>query len=241
MKVTKFTYGNPDSDGDIMLESDVMIENDSEFDIEFVKGSVIIVNEDGVTIGGEDIDDDGVFIASKDSGELTVLNWTRVKKNQFKDRNGAAAKAYISVTSYRREFVKIGSLDVPSKPGEMTEIKKVISLGGAAECLGMSCVRGKDNDEGEMELEFKAGIRNTSDQYIARAQMTTKARDPRDAQIDDNVDYEALPAKTGKVFEPSFWGLKYGKLKNGSFNVSASVFLPVDTYSAEATPKLSED
>ena len=99
MKVTKFTYGNPDSDGDIMLESDVMIENDSEFDIEFVKGSVIIVNEDGVTIGGEDIDDDGVFIASKDSGELTVLNWSRVKKNQFKDRNGAAAKAYISVTA----------------------------------------------------------------------------------------------------------------------------------------------
>ena len=95
--------------------------------------------------------------------------------------------------------------------------------------------------EGEMDLEFAAGIRNTSDDYIARAQVTVKAMDQRDAQVDDNVDYYELPAKTGRVFTPSFWGLKYGKLKNGSFNVSASVYLPIAQYAAEDTPKLSDD
>tara|TARA_Y100000768_G_scaffold385778_1_gene372635 strand:+ start:864 stop:1592 length:729 start_codon:yes stop_codon:yes gene_type:complete len=242
MKITKCEYQNPDSDGDINIESEVLIENDSEFDIEFVKGSYIIVNDDGVTIGGGDIEDDNIFIGSKDSGELD--SWAlsgRVHKNHFNDGNAKDAKVFINVSTYRREFVKIGSLDVPSKPGEMSVIKKVISLGGAAECMGVSCLRKKNNDEGEMDLEFAAGIRNTSDDYIARAQVTVKAMDQRDAQVDDNVDYYELPAKTGRVFTPSFWSLKYGKLKNGAFNVSASVYLPIAQFAAEGTPKLSDD
>ena len=123
----------------------------------------------------------------------------------------------------------------------MTSLKKVASLGGAGEMLGVSCHRGKDSDDGEMDLEFRAGVRNTSDQYISRAQVTVKAMDQRDAQIDDTVDYASIPSKSGHVFRPSFWGLKYGKLKNGSFVVSASVYLPVSHYSAEGTPVLEED
>ena len=47
MKITKCTYDNPDSDGAISITSEVLIENNSEFDIEYIKGSVIVVNEDG--------------------------------------------------------------------------------------------------------------------------------------------------------------------------------------------------
>jgi hypothetical protein len=236
MNISKFTYRSPDSDGEIMLELDAIIENESDFDVELVKGSVIIVNADGVTIGGEDIDDDSVFIAPKDSGEISGISWGRIKKAQVSDGTGAEAKAYVSMTTYRREYVKVGSLDVPNKPGEMTSIKKVVSLGGAGELLGISCLRSKDTDDGEMDLEFYAGVRNTSDDYIARAQISVKAMDQRDAQIDDTIDYEALAAKSGRIFSPSFWGLKYGKMKNGAFVISSSVFLPIESYSAEGTP-----
>jgi hypothetical protein len=241
MNINKFTYMNPDSDGDINLDLSCLLENDSDFDIELVRGSVIIVNNDGVTIGGEDIDDDRVFIASKDSGEIDAFNWCRIHKDSLSGGSGADCKAYVSMTSYRREFVKVGSLDVPTKSGEMTLIKKVISLGGAGELMGVSCLREKDDDEGEMQLNFRAGVRNTSDQYISRAQVTIKAMDQRDAQIEDTVDYASIPSHSGHVFEPSFYGLKYGKLKNGTFEISASVYLPVSSYSAEGTPVLEED
>ena len=242
VKITKCTYENPDSDGDISIESEVLIENNSEFDIEYLKGSVIVVNEDGVTVAGSEIDDDNLFIGSKDSGAIDGWSLsTRVHKNHFDKGNASEAKVYIALTSYRREFVKLGSLDVPAKPGQMSVIKKVISLGGAAECMGMSCLRKKNDDDGEMDLEFSAGIRNTSEQYIAKAQVTVKAMDQRDAQVEDSVDWSELPAKTGKVYSPSFYGLKYGKLKNGEFKASASVFLPIDTYAVEATPKYSDD
>ena len=192
-------------------------------------------------VGGEDVDDDNAYIAAKDSGQIDALNWCRVHKDQMSDGTGAGLKAHVSLTTYRREFVKIGELEVPSKVGQMTSLKKVASLGGAGEMLGVSCHRGKDSDDGEMDLEFRAGVRNTSDQYISRAQVTVKAMDQRDAQIDDTVDYASIPSKSGHVFRPSFWGLKYGKLKNGSFVVSASVYLPVSHYSAEGTPVLEED
>ena len=48
-------------------------------------------------------------------------------KQHFASGTGADIKAYIAATTYRREFVKIGSLDVPAKPGDLTEIKKVVS------------------------------------------------------------------------------------------------------------------
>lgn len=241
MKITKCTYDNPDSDGAISITSEVLIENNSEFDIEYIKGSVIVVNEDGVTIAGSDVDDDDFFIGSKDSGAIDEWSLSAyVHKNHFDKGNASEAKVYIALTSYRREVVELGSLDVPAKAGEMSVIKKVLSLGGAAECMGVSCLR-KNNDDGEMDIEFSAGIRNTSEQYIAKAQVTVKAMDQRDAQIEDSYDYSELPAKTGKVYSPSFYGLKYGKLKNGEFKASASVFLPIDTYAVEATPKYSDD
>jgi hypothetical protein len=240
MKINNFTYENPDKDGEIRVEGELTLENSSDFDVELVKGSVIIVNENNVTVGGNEIDDDNIFIAAKDSGDLDPFGWMSLQKEHFSSGSGADAKAYISVTTYRREFVKIGTLDVPAKAGDLTEIKKVISLGGAAECIGVSCLRKKD-DDGDMSLSIQAGIRNTSDSFIARAQVTVKAMDQRDAQIDDTVIYEAIPAKSGHTFEPSFWGLKPGKMKNGSFSITASVFLPVESFSVEAEPTLSDN
>ncbi len=52
------------------------------------------------------------------------------------------------MTTYRREFVKVGTLEIPEKEGEMSEIKKNISIGGVAELMGMSVLRMKDSDDG---------------------------------------------------------------------------------------------
>ena len=49
MKITKFTYGKPDSDwGNIDFEMEGVLENKSDHDVEFVKTSVIMLNENDV-------------------------------------------------------------------------------------------------------------------------------------------------------------------------------------------------
>ena len=242
MKITKFTYGKPDSDwGNIDFEMEGVLENKSDHDVEFVKTSVIMLNENDVAVGGTEDEDDRVFIASKDSGDVSLLSWQSVHKDKFKSGSGADCKALVHMTTYRREFVKVGTLEIPEKEGDLSEIKKNISIGGVAELMGMSVLRMKDSDDGDAEFEIVSSVRNTSDDFIARAQTTLKLMDQRDAQLEDTYDYRELPAKSAVTFQPSFWGLKPGKIKNGSIVVTASVFVPIDTFTAEATPKPSSD
>ncbi|GIT35519.1 MAG: hypothetical protein Ct9H300mP4_18380 [Gammaproteobacteria bacterium] len=120
-------------------------------------------------------------------------------------------------------------------------LKKDISLGGVAELNGVSILRKKKNDEGEIPLEIRAGFRNISDTHIERVQISAKLQDQRDALIEEDVSYDTLPSKSAYIAEPNFWGLKAGKLKNASLVMTASVFVPIDTYSAEASAVLTED
>ena len=147
----------------------------------------------------------------------------------------------VSATTYRREFIKVGAVDVPQDTNEITMLKKDISLGGVAELNGISILRLKKDDEGDTPLEIKAGFRNISDTHIERVQLTSKLQDQRDAVIGEDIAYETLPSKSAFLAQPSFWGLKAGKLKNASVVMTASVFIPIDTYTAEASATLDKD
>ena len=72
LKVTEFTYCNPDSDGDVRLDGKAVIENKGEFDVELVKVSCTVLNNSGVTVGGSTNDDDDVFINPKSSEEINI-------------------------------------------------------------------------------------------------------------------------------------------------------------------------
>ena len=239
MNISKFTFSEPNDSGYISLSLDAAIENKSEFDIELVDGLVIIVDANGVTIGGAEIFPEGqkVSIASKESGEICVFG-NSIQKGQVSDGIGAEVKAYLSLNSYRRVSVEIGSLDVPNEPGEMTAIKKVVSLGDVGELVGISCLRLEDHDNGEMNLSFSAGVRNTSDDYIPQVHMAIKPVDHKGAKVGHSLFDEKAPLapKSGKIFNPGAWDLYAKDMKNGAFIISLSFYLPVENYSAEATP-----
>jgi len=239
MKITKFTYGNPDSDGDVRLDGTVVIENTSDFDVELVKISCTVLNSSGVTAGGNVSDEENVFITPNSSEEIDLYLGWGFHKDLFE---GSLDKISVLVeaTTYKRDFVKVGSIEMP-EVGELNMIKKNISLGGLAEIRGISALRRKNNEEGEMELEIKAGFRNISDTHIERAQLTTKLIDQRDAEIETIVDYNPVPSKSAYLFQPSFWGVKPGKAKNSEIKFTSSIFVPMDTFTAEATATLEED
>ena len=239
MKLTKFTYCNPDSDGDVRLDGTLVIENTSDFDVELVKISCTVVNSSDVTVGGDVSDDDSVFISPKSSEEIDLTVGWGFHKDLFE---GSLDKISVLVeaTTYKRDFVKIGSLEMP-EVGELNMIKKNISLGGLAEIRGISALRKKNNEEGEIDLEIKAGFRNISDTHIERAQLSTRLLDQRDAEIESSVDYNPVPSKSAYLFQPSFYGIKAGKAKNSEIKFNSSIFVPMDTFTAEATATLAED
>lgn len=236
MKITNLTYENPDSDGEVSLEANVLIENNSDFDIEYVKVSTTILNGSGVTVGGSIDDDDSVFINPKSSGDLDLyLNY--INKTLIEDLDKMTV--LVQATAYKREFMKIGALEVP-EVGKSAMLKKNLTIGGVAELRGISVLR-KKNEDGEIDLDINGGFRNISDTHIERAQLTTKLVDQRDAEIDTDVDYNTVPAQSSYLFNPNFYGIKSAKVKNAEFRFTASIFVPVGTYTAEGTPILNQD
>ena len=239
MKITDFKYQNPDSDGDISVEASAVIENDSDHDVELINTSYIFVNEAGVTVGGSYANLDDAFIDSKSSGEIDMF-WDNINSGKI-NGSGENLKAYCEATTFRREFVKVGTMDFPQKVGDLVELKKVVSLGGVVDLMGVSAYREKDTDDGECAVDMQVGIKNTSETYYSRVQVTTKLMDQRDAELADDVSYDSLEPKASKIFSPYMYSLKPGKIKNAQYNITASVFIPIKSYTVEAVPVLSED
>jgi len=240
MKITEFTYKNPDSDGDIRLEGSVLLENKTDFDVEFVTVSSTVLNHAGVTVGGSRQEEDTEFISAKSSGEVDLnLGWGFHK--DFFDGKPKKMKALVEVTMYKREFMKIGSIEVPASQNTLNMLKKDVSIGGMVEIRGISVLRKKNDDEGDVQLEIRAGFRNISDTYIDRAQLDARLLDQRDAEIASDMRYESLPSKSSWLCEPSFWGVKPGKIKNAEITLSASIFVPIGTFTGEATATPSKD
>ncbi len=150
-------------------------------------------------------------------------------------------KALVEVTMYKREFMKIGSIEVPASQNTLNMLKKDVSIGGMVEIRGISVLRKKNDDEGDVQLEIRAGFRNISDTYIDRAQLDARLLDQRDAEIASDMRYESLPSKSSWLCEPSFWGVKPGKIKNAEITLSASIFVPIGTFTGEATATPSKD
>lgn len=240
MKITNFTYQKPDSDGFISLEASGVIENDSDHDVEYITSSYILVNEAGVTVGGSYNAQDDAFIDSKSSGDISLISWDNVHSGKI-NGSGENLKAYCEATTFRREFVKVGTMDFPQKVGDLVELKKVVSLGGVVDLMGVSAYREKDTEDGECSVDMQVGIKNTSDTYYSRVQVTTKLIDQRDAELADDVSYDSLEPKASKIFTPWLYSLKPGKIKNAQYNITASVFIPIKSYTVEAVPVLNED
>jgi len=240
MKVTEFTYRNPDSDGDIQLKGSVLLENKTDFDVEYVTVSCTVLNHAGVTVGGTRNEEDSEFISAKSSGEVDLnLGWSYHK--DFFDGKPKKMKALVEVTMYKREFMKVGTIEIPSSTNSLNMLKKDVSIGGMVEIRGVSVLRKQNDDDGEVKLEIKAGFRNISDTYIDRAQLDARIMDQRDAEVSSDTRYESLPSKSSWLCEPSFWGVKPGKIKNAEIVLSASIFVPIGTFTAEATATPNKD
>ena len=143
--------------------------------------------------------EDGLLVVDIDSGKI--------------NGSGENLKAYFEATTYKREFVKVGTMDFPQKVGDLVQLKKIVSLGGVADLMGVSAYRNKDTDEGECDVDMQIAIKNTSDTFFSRVQVTTKLVDQRDAELADDLSFDALPPHSSKIFTPWLYSLKPGKIK----------------------------
>ena len=233
MKISSFTYTGPDAeDQSLSFDLEATVENDSDFPVEMIKTSACIVNSDGICVGGSSDDEIDTFIDPKESSEIDISTGWNIPSAGFSELN--KIKIVSDIVMYRREFSKLGLIDVPKKELTCEFVPKTSTIAGLVEILGATCYREKQDDEGDVGVQLYCGVRNISNIYIEKVSIKMILIDQEEAQIEDSESSETLPPRVAKVINPSFYGVKAGKLRNSSLRITASIYLPVDHNSAES-------
>ena len=233
MKITEFTYRGPDAeDQSLSFDCKATVENNSDFPVEMIKTSACLVNSDGVCVGGNSDDEIDTFIDPKESSEIDIQTGWNIPSSGFNELN--KMKVVSDIVMYRREFSKLGLIDVPKKDFTCEFVPKTSIIAGLVEILGATCLREKPDDDGDVRVQLYCGVRNISNTYIEKVSIKMILIDQEEAQIEDSESYETLPPRVAKVLNPSFYGVKPGKLRNSSLRITASIYLPVDHNSAES-------
>lgn len=230
------TYGEPDDAGDVFVKANVTIDNKHDSPVEYALIAVVLLNEDGVAIGGTRYDDSDCYIEANESGSLEISFWT----NSTLADDFSKVKAIVSITTHKLEFTKIGSLECPAI-GDKVFLKDKVTVGDIAEVCGITLYRKEDQDEGDADINIRTAVRNLSDQHIHRMNIKFKLVDRKDNEITEDYDEDAIGANSAYFVDRSFWGVASGKAKNSTCNVSASVAISLETLSAETSLAFSAD
>ena len=151
-------------------------------------------------------------------------------------------KILVSASLFRRDFHKMGLVDVPEDHKTFSILDKTSDIcGGMIKLFGAVLKREKPDDDGEVSLICTVGVRNLSDKHIERVSVKMVLIDQEDAILEESTADSVLAPFMSTVLEPSFYQKK-GRLRNCQIRLGISVFqgigdLPESSRSAESLSK----
>ena len=239
MTITRFDCEAPDDDGDISVDLEFEIKNESDRDVSLIKYDVVI-EQDGVgPIGGQTRNTEDCLL---DAGEVfSGSSWLRINENLMtKGNSEVSVKLFARV--YEREFFKIGSIDVPAELNDPVSLVKEIDSELLDSRITVAMMRRSDGDEESNEdlLEFKTSITNKTDGYIEDIEVRVVLLDRTGAEDDDTYDsLDTLGPHSGTYIEPSFWGKPKSKLKGATVDIFLKAHRLIGTRVISETRRLS--
>lgn len=242
MKITKFTVGRPDSDGDIRLELESTITNETPHDVRLIKGSTVIVNEHGAGIAGNCDSESEVRINAGQSVSIDPPGSPGYVQGVLAGGSPLKLTAESYVTLYRRDFVKLGEMSAPTEPSKPLYLEKEVSIGGTAQLLKIVVTCSKpDDDDGSQRVEARGVIRNVSDCELEKVVLKMDLVDEDEAVIDTSEASAEINVGSIGILEPGFWSVAPANLKDSSIKFSLSIFSPVATVKATASATSAKD
>lgn len=239
MTITRFDCEAPDDDGDISVDLEFEIKNESNKDVSLIKYD-LVVEQDGVgPIGGQTRNTEDCLL---DAGEVfSGSSWLRINENLMTTGNSeVVVKLFARV--YEREFFKIGSIDVPAELNDPVSLTKEIDSELLDSRITVAMMRRSDGDEDSNEdlLEFKTSITNKTDGYIEDIELRVVLLDRTGAEDDDTYDsLDTLGPHSGTYVEPSFWGKPKSKLKGATVDIFLKAHRLIGTRVISETRRLS--
>ena len=186
---------------------------------------MLIASADGVVAGGSQDDEQDVFIETGGEEEFSI--YTSYIAKALLGENLDEINATVDVTFFRSEYQKLGEHEVPETPEAPKVLNNAIDVGDFIKINGMLLYRSKPDEDGDIKLELVMGMRNVSDIHFDKVELKMTLNDRKGAEIDYSTDYGQLPPYSGRVMNPSIWGLSEARLKNCTVNISLDIYQPV--------------
>ena len=237
MKVIKAVYREPDSYGDINFEAEVSVENKHEDIVDMSVSTLTVVDGKNNTVSC-DVDREESSYAEK--GETFTVNLSGYGKGYFVS-DFSKAKAVVDLTTYKKEFKKLGDFDIPADHKSCIQSDNQIEF-GKLRVYGVSVFRHDppENTSDDHSVAVKIAVKNISDEYIQKVLVKVQLNDRTGSNLMDTDDYRAIPPNGSMLFEPSIYA-KAGKLKGAKLDVSISSFHQIEHYNAESSLKVEKN
>jgi len=228
MKVIKAVYREPDSYGDTSFDVDVSIENKHEDIVDMSISALTIIDGNNNTVSC-DADREDMSYAEKD--ETFTVNLSGYSKG-YLISDFSKAKAIVDLTTYKKEFKKLGDFDIPVDHKSCIQSDNQIEF-GKLRVYGLSVYRQDppENASDDHSVSVKVAVKNISDEYIQKVLIKVQLNDRTGSNLMDTDDYRAIPPNGSMLFEPTIYA-KAGKLKGAKLDVSISSFHQIEHYNA---------
>lgn len=232
MQVAQFTLNEPDDDGDMGAEFSLQILNTSQVDIRLVKSTILFANQEGFVFAANE--DDSEVRIEPDSDETISISLSWIKSIYCAGASdGVSAK--VAATMYSREWLKLGHSPVPKSAKDLVALKPNIKSNHISPDLNVLVTRTKPDDDGDINLEFRCAVSNTSQHPLGKVMLKAELIDEDDSVLETTNCEITLEAQQAKLIECSMWNLKSSVLKGAQLKFSMAIFVPVFQEKCEAT------
>ena len=237
MKILKAEYRKPDGDGDTNFDVEVSVENKHEDIVDMSISALTIIDGNNNTVSC-DADREEMSYAEKD--ETFTVNCSGYGK-AYLVPDFSKAKAIVDLTTYKKEFKKLGDFDIPGDHKSCIQSDNQIEF-GKLRVYGVSVFRHDppENTSDDHSVAVKIAVKNISDEYIQKVMIKVQLNDRTGSNLMDTDDYRAIPPNGSMLFEPSIYA-KAGKLKGAKLDVSISSFHQIEHYNSESLLKVEKN
>ena len=237
MKILKAEYRKPDGDGDTNFDVEVSVENKHEDIVDMSISALTIIDGNNNTVSC-DADREEMSYAEKD--ETFTVNCSGYGK-AYLVPDFSKAKAIVDLTTYKKEFKKLGDFDIPGDHKSCIQSDNQIEF-GKLRVYGVSVFRHDppENTSDDHSVAVKIAVKNISDEYIQKVLVKVQLNDRTGSNLMDTDDYRPIPPNGSMLFEPSIYA-KAGKLKGAKLDVSISSFHQIEHYNSESLLKVEKN
>ena len=239
MKIIKSIYRSPDSSsGDVSFEVSVDIENKSKHIVESSKSSVVIIDDKENAVASEYDREENSYA---ENGETFNIDMNPYGAKEFYFDDIKKSKAIVDVTTFKREFLKLGEYGCPKDHKTVTRSDKSLEF-GKLRIFGIVIYRNDPPEDASDDhaVCIKLTVKNLSDEFIQKVMCKVQLFDRSGSNIVDSEDTRPLPPSASVSLEPSVYA-KSGKLKGSKIVISLSSYHVLEHLKAENMCKLSND